>query len=88
MSNEEKIVAVVDDDPEMRAAMVRILSALGYSAKTFDFAESFLVCAPTSNANCLVVDIQLGDISGIELAHQLAADGIRVPDHLHDRPRR
>ncbi len=79
MSNEEKIVAVVDDDPEMRAAMVRILSALGYSAKTFDSAESFLVCASTSNANCLVVDIQLGDISGVELAHQLAADGIRVP---------
>ena len=79
MSNKEKIVAVVDDDPEMRAAMVRILSALGYSAKTFDSAESFLVCARTSNANCLVVDIQLGDISGVELAHQLAADGFKFP---------
>ena len=37
------------------------------------------MCAPTSNANCLVVDIQLGDISGVELAHQLAADGFRFP---------
>ncbi|HEX5213271.1 MAG TPA: response regulator [Pseudolabrys sp.] len=79
MSSEKKIVAVVDDDPEMRAAMVSLLSTLGYSPKTFDSAEAFLVCAPTSKAHCLVVDIQLPDITGIELAYQLAADGIKVP---------
>jgi len=79
MSSEKKIVAVVDDDPEMRASMVGLLSALGYCVKTFDSAEAFLVCAPTSEANCLVVDIQLGDISGIELAHQLTAEGLKFP---------
>jgi FixJ family two-component response regulator len=79
MSSEQKIVAVVDDDPEVRASMVRLLSTLGYNAKTFDSAEAFLVCASRSSADCLVIDIQLGDISGIELAHQLAADGFRFP---------
>ena len=77
--SEKKIVAVIDDDPEIRASMMRLLSAFGYGVVTFDSAEAFLVCAPTSKANCLVVDIQLGDISGIELAHQLAADGLRFP---------
>ena len=75
----KKIVAVIDDDPEMRASMARLLSVLEYSVITFDSAEAFLACAATSKANCLVVDIQLGDISGIELAHQLAADGLSVP---------
>ena len=79
MTNGQKIVAVVDDDPEMRAAMATLLSSYGYRAETFDSAETFLTCASTSNATCLVVDIQLGDISGVELAHQLTADGYTYP---------
>jgi FixJ family two-component response regulator len=72
-------VAVIDDDPEMRSAMASLLTAHGYRPETFDSAETFLTCASTSKATCLVVDIQLGDISGVELAHQLAADGFAYP---------
>jgi FixJ family two-component response regulator len=79
MTNGQKIVAVVDDDPEMRAAMASLLSSYGYRAETFDSAETFLTCASTSKATCLVVDIQLGDISGVELANQLVADGYTYP---------
>ena len=79
MINGQKIVAVVDDDPEMRAAMASLLSSYGYRAETFDSAETFLTCASTSKATCLVVDIQLGDISGVELANQLVADGYSYP---------
>ena len=79
MSNEKTIVGIVDDDPEIRIAMARLLSAFGYGAETFDSAETFLVCVSTSKATCLLVDIQLGDISGIELAHKLAADGFKFP---------
>lgn len=79
MANSQEIVAVVDDDPEMRAAMVTLISAYGYGARTFDSAETFLACASTCRARCLLVDIQLGDLSGVELAHQLAADGFKFP---------
>ena len=79
MPMQKTIVAVVDDDPEMRSAMVSLLSGFGYSVETFDSAETFLICASTSKAMCLVVDIRLGDISGVELAHQLAADGFKYP---------
>ncbi len=79
MLNQEQIVAVVDDDPEMRSAMASLLSAYGYRAETFDSAETFLTCASTCKAVCLIIDIQLGDISGVELANQLSADGYKYP---------
>jgi FixJ family two-component response regulator len=63
----------------MRKATANLLSAFGYGTETFDSAEAFLKSAPTSEAACLVVDVQLADISGIELAHQLAADGFKYP---------
>src|SRR5262249_23530618 len=77
--NGKLTVAVIDDDPEMRSSMASLLSAYGYYPETFDSAETFLTCASTSKATCLVVDIELGDISGVELAHQLTADGFTYP---------
>jgi FixJ family two-component response regulator len=79
MSDEKTIVAIIDDDPEIRDAMETLLSAFGYGTETFGSAETFLICASTSQATCLLVDIQLGDISGIELARQLAAGGFKFP---------
>jgi FixJ family two-component response regulator len=79
MAHRETTIAVIDDDPEMRAAMASLLSAHGYCPETFDSAETFLTCASTSKATCLVVDIQLGDVSGVELAHQLLVGGFAYP---------
>src|SRR6188474_457016 len=74
MSDSQKIVAVVDDDPEMRASLATLLDAVGYRAETYDSAETFLTCASTCKACCLVIDI-----TGVELAHQLCADGLKWP---------
>jgi FixJ family two-component response regulator len=63
----------------MRAAMRTLVSAYGYGAHTFDSAETFLACASTCRASCLLVDIQLCELSGVELARQLAADGFEFP---------
>jgi FixJ family two-component response regulator len=79
MSNPQKIIAVIDDDPEMRAALVMLLRSYGYSVETFDSAETFLTFASKCRAACLLVDIQLGDITGVELARQLTADGFKFP---------
>jgi len=79
MSDPNKIVAVIDDDPEIRAAMATIISASGYRVETFDSAETFLTCVSTCKAICLLVDIQLREISGVELAHQLAAGRFSFP---------
>ena len=79
MSNLQKIIAVIDDDPEMRAALVMLLKSYGYSVETFDSAETFLTFAAKCRATCLLVDIQLGDITGVELARQLTAEGYKFP---------
>ncbi|MGA8589606.1 MAG: response regulator [Pseudolabrys sp.] len=79
MLDSQKTVAVVDDDPEMRASLAALLAAVGYRAETYDSAETFLVCAAACKACCLVIDINLGDITGVELAHQLCADGLKWP---------
>jgi FixJ family two-component response regulator len=75
----QKVVAIVDDDPGMRIATANLLSSFGYGTETFDSAEAFLNAAATSKATCLVVDVQLGNISGVELARQLAADSFKYP---------
>jgi FixJ family two-component response regulator len=53
--------------------------ALGYQTELYESAEEFIQGAAFSKASCLLVDIQLGDISGVELARHLAAGGIRRP---------
>jgi FixJ family two-component response regulator len=78
-SRQKRIVAVVDDDLGMRVSLARLLGALGYAAETFDSAEAFLETSPRSKAGCLVLDIQLGDLSGIELARHLTAEGFKYP---------
>jgi FixJ family two-component response regulator len=78
-SSKQKIVAVIDDDPSIRASLAKLLSSRGYGTEMFDSAEAFLNAAATSKASCLVIDIHLGDISGLELARQLAADGFKYP---------
>jgi FixJ family two-component response regulator len=59
--------------------MAALLSAFGYVTYAFSSAEAFLSGAATSKASCLVVDVQLGDISGVELARQLADAGFKFP---------
>jgi FixJ family two-component response regulator len=76
---QRKTVAIVDDDPGMRTAMKQLLSAFGYIVYSYSSAEAFLRAAAASKADCLVIDIQLGDLSGIELARQLAAGGLAFP---------
>ena len=79
MSIRRKVVAVIDDDPAMLKAVERLLNAMGFDATTYVSAEAFLEGAIASKAECLVLDINLGGISGIELRRRLAASGSTLP---------
>jgi len=72
-------VAVVDDDEDVLRSFGRLLRAAGMQPITYDSAESFLADAKHPQFGCLVLDIQLGGISGIQLAQQLAAVGVKTP---------
>ena len=78
-STRKNAIAIIDDDAGMREAASTLLAVYGYKTETYDSAQAFLNGGLISEAACLVVDIQLGDISGLELARQLTADGYKHP---------
>jgi len=74
-----KVVAVVDDDPSMLKAIARLLGAHGFDAEVFASAEAFLRRDAAEDAACLVLDVNLGGMSGIELRRRLTDTGSRLP---------
>jgi FixJ family two-component response regulator len=64
-------VALIDDDRLLRDALARLLTMTGMAVEQYDSGAQFLAAAETSRADCVVIDVQLGDISGIEVARQL-----------------
>ena len=72
-------VAVVDDDESICRSFGRLLRAAGLQPITYSSAESFLADTKHPQFGCLVLDIQLGEISGIELAQRLSAAGGHTP---------
>ena len=72
-------VAVVDDDENICRSFGRLLRAAGFQPIIYDSAESFLADKKHPQFGCLVLDVQLGGMSGVELAEQLAATGQRTP---------
>ena len=73
------VVVVIDDDAMFRQALHRLLSSLGYTVELYASGEAFLERASGSRALCLLIDVQLGSSSGIELARQLADAGLKFP---------
>jgi len=78
MSMSRPLVVVVDDDPGMLKGLARLLNASGYDTEIFESAEAFLRRSQSREAICLVLDIHLSGMSGIELRRQLAASGSKV----------
>jgi FixJ family two-component response regulator len=78
MSN-RNLVLVVDDDASMLTSVARLLRQLGYASLLFPSAEAFANHGEFDKAVCVLLDIDLGDGSGIELRHHLRAANISVP---------
>jgi FixJ family two-component response regulator len=79
MSSPPIYVAVVDDDESLCRSFARLLRAASFHPITYDSAESFLADTRRPQFGCLVLDIQLGAMSGIELAQRLIAEGGHTP---------
>jgi len=72
MRGQQNVIAIIDDDPGMRDALELLLSAEGYRTEQFASADEFINAVTTSEATCLVVDIQLGGTSGLDLGRKLS----------------
>jgi FixJ family two-component response regulator len=72
-------VAVVEDDPSMRTSVERLLNAHGFVTAAYSSAEGFLNRDSANQIDCVVLDIHLDGMSGIELRRRLTALGSKVP---------
>ena len=79
MQKRRNIVAVVDDDPRMLRAAEHLLDASGFATELFGSAEEFLDRGAATQVDCLLLDIDLGGMSGIALRRQLTASGSKLP---------
>jgi FixJ family two-component response regulator len=73
------VIAVIDDNPDFVDAIDSLLSSYEYGTELYTSAEAFHKAAAQSKAVCLIVDVDLGDSCGIELARQLAEQGFDFP---------
>ena len=73
------MVAIVDDDDLMRSALEGLLKAVGLPAQAFASAEDFLKSGQQHRTTCLIADIRMPGMSGLELQAQLNADRCRIP---------
>jgi FixJ family two-component response regulator len=76
------LVAIVDDDESLRDATSNLLQAAGFSTATFADAEAFLDCSSAPRAACLVADMRMPGMSGLDLHRHLAASGAPIPTVL------
>jgi FixJ family two-component response regulator len=76
---ETQMIAVVDDDESMRVATRHLVQALGFRTSTFASAEDFLQSPHMPEWSCVISDVNMPGLSGLDLQRRLAADGRHVP---------
>jgi FixJ family two-component response regulator len=89
MSKANPRIAVVDDDAAVRKALMRLLEASSYEVQGFDSAGELIAALPHGVPDCMIVDLQMPNMTGLELQHHLARGGIKIPMIVitaHDEP--
>ena len=84
-----RYVAIVDDDESVRRALGRLLRAHSFEIQTFQSAKDFLDSLKAAVPICLIVDLQMEGMTGLELLHHLAAQAFEIPAVVvtaHDEP--
>jgi len=79
VSETEPTVFVVDDDPSVRRSTERLVRSMGFNVQTFASAKEFRDRARVEGPACLVLDVHLPGVSGLDLQRELAQSGVQVP---------
>ena len=74
-----RVVSIVDDDESLRRSVKNLLTSVGFRVETFDSAEAYLRAPDREESGCLVLDLRMPGMSGLDLLGHLAAAGSRVP---------
>jgi FixJ family two-component response regulator len=79
MTATKATIFIVDDDPSIRVALENLVSSIGQQAETYAAAQDFLRDCPRNPAGCLVLDVQMPGLSGLDLQSELSHAGIHLP---------
>ena len=77
--SETPLISVVDDDATVRIAVSRLMKSVGFRAEGFASAEDFLSSSRAQDSACLILDVQMPGMGGLELQRHLAAVGHSIP---------
>jgi FixJ family two-component response regulator len=78
-TRDTRVISVVDDDESLRRSVGNFLRSVGFRVETFASAEDFLSSARRESTGCLVLDVRMTGMSGLDLLRHLAAGNVRVP---------
>ena len=74
-----QMVSIVDDDPHAREGIKELIESLGYNALAFVSAQDFLQSGAVAKTSCLITDLQMPGLNGLELQERLQAQGYQTP---------
>lgn len=77
--NRHPVIGLVDDEPGLRKALARLLVAEGFDVRLFASAEEFLREGSVGTVDCLVLDVSMPGLSGLDLQERLGREGVRLP---------
>jgi FixJ family two-component response regulator len=78
-SPDAAVVFIIDDDPDVRESIQGLLKSVGLRSRSFAAAQEFLTSERTDGPSCLVLDITLPDLNGLDFQRQLADAGVHIP---------
>ncbi len=78
-AKQESTVFVIDDDLSVRRSIQGLLKSVGLRSEAFDSAQSFLARSSSDSPSCLVLDVRLPGLSGLDFQRQLAEEGVQTP---------
>jgi FixJ family two-component response regulator len=89
MVKSARVVFLVDDDSSVRRALTRLIKSAGYDVQAFASARDFLACrrATDERLACLVLDVRMPGLSGLDLQQRTASHEYFAAHHFHYRPR-
>jgi FixJ family two-component response regulator len=79
MGEAESIVFIIDDDPLYRSSSERLVRSVGFSVQSFESARDFLSSRRPNVPSCLILDVRLPGLSGLDLQRELAEAGLHIP---------
>jgi FixJ family two-component response regulator len=82
MAETSPSIAIVDDDPAVLKALSRLLRSHAFRARTYGSGREFLAALPAGLPDCLIVDLQMPEMNGLELQQHLVSNGIEIPTIL------